>query len=232
MSRRVLVIEDDKNTADALTELLISANYQVNHASSREQAFNYLSKYTYQLLTIDIMLGHEKNAGINIISYISQNNLQVPLLVISGMDPTIYSDITLNMIGVWDFISKPYDGPSLLTKINRLVAHQQEMTKSDSTELHYKDLILNIPYPSRSSWKNHKLNLTLTQCRLLALLIENKGKPVSYKEFYKVIESGRNTSNVRAHIKKIRELFKSVDSSFSSIQAVPGVGYLLEDKVR
>jgi len=229
MNNKILIIEDDDGTAEALSVLCNDIGLEVDRASNKEGALTLLQDNAYQLVTIDIMLGIEKNAGINIISFMNQNSLKTPILVISGMDPTIYSDITLNMLGVWDFIAKPYDGPSLITKINRLIKHSVETKSGKESILEHKGLVLNVTYPSKSTWKSKRMNLTLTQCRLITLLIESKGSPVSYSQFYKVIDTGHNTSNVRSHIKKIRALFKDIDRDFALIQAVPSVGYILLD---
>jgi DNA-binding response OmpR family regulator len=225
--QQVLVVEDDEDVIGDLTSHLQASGYTADTASNKDEAIEKLKDNQYALVTIDIMLGYEKNAGINIISFMNQQNINVPILVISGMDPTIYSDITLNMIGVWDFIAKPFDAPSLMTKINRLVKHSQTSDNKDDAKITYKDMVLDLAYPSQSTWKKKRLNLTLTQSRILSLLLENQGTPVSYNQFYKVIDTGHNTTNVRSHIKKIRELFRDIDPDFSDIQAVPSIGYML-----
>jgi len=230
MGAHILTIEDDIDTARSLIDLLCNAGYQVDHARNKQEAIHKLKNGHYDIATMDIMLGHEKNAGINLISYINKERINLPILVISGMDPTVYSDITLNMIGVWDFISKPFDSASLMTKLERMLGFVRENPKESDAVLSSMDLHLNVSYPGRSTWQKRRLPLSLTQFRILSLLVEHAGLPVSYPDFYKVIDSGHNPTNVRSHIRKIRDLFKGVDSGFSIIQSVPGIGYVWKNE--
>lgn len=226
MSPRILTIEDDVGTATSLINLLTQADYQVDHARDKTDALKKLKNQQFDMVTMDIMLGREKNAGINLISYINKEHLDLPMLVISGMDPTVYADITLNMIGVWDFIAKPFDTATLMTKLERMLAFTRENKKQPDSVLSNAGLDLNVRYPGRSTWLKRRLPLSLTQSRILSLLIESAGLPVSYPDFYKVIDSGHNPTNVRSHIRKIRDLFKGIDPDFSTIQSVPAIGYL------
>ncbi len=226
MSVHILTIEDDMDTAKSLIALLASVGHKVDHVRNKQDALQKLKDVRYDIATMDIMLGHEKNAGINLISYINKERIDLPILVISGMDPTVYADITLNMIGVWDFIAKPFDSASLMTKLERMLDFVREQSKQPESVLSSMDLHLNVGYPGRSTWKKCRLPLSLTQSRILSLLVEHAGLPVSYPDFYKVIDSGHNPTNVRSHIRKIRDLFKGVDSEFTIIQSVPGIGYI------
>ncbi len=229
MAEHILIIEDDMETAQSIIHLLSGANYKVDHARNKQDALKMLKDGRYDVATMDIMLGHEKNAGINLISYINQERIDIPILVISGMDPTVYADITLNMIGVWDFIAKPFDSATLMTKLVRMLDFVRKQPKRTESVLSSMELTLNVSYPGRSTWKKHRLPLSLTQFRILSLLVEHAGLPVSYLDFYKVIDSGHNPTNVRSHIRKIRDLFKGADSDFSIIQSVPGIGYIWVD---
>ena len=226
MGARILTIEDDVSTARSIINLLTQADYEVDHARDKAGALKNLKNRHYDMVTMDIMLGREKNAGINLISYINKEHLDLPILVISGMDPTVYADITLNMIGVWDFIPKPFDTATLMTKLERMLNFALENSKQPESVLSNAGLDLNVRYPGRSTWLKKRLPLSLTQSRILSLLVESAGLPVSYPDFYKVIDSGHNPTNVRSHIRKIRDLFKGIDPEFTIIQSVPAIGYL------
>jgi two-component system response regulator ChvI len=97
----------------------------------------------------------------------------------------------------------------------------------------YGDLILR--YDShRAGWKGEGVDLTLTEFEILAHLVENADRDLSYRELYDIVhgegfvagegDAGYRT-NVRAFIKRIRQKFHEIDADFALIRNYPGFGY-------
>ena len=95
------------------------------------------------------------------------------------------------------------------------------------------DLQLNVQ-TARACWKEKVVSLTLTQFRVVHLLVSNAGTHVPYREIYDVVhgigfhagdgEFGYRVT-VRTIIKRIRQRFRGVDQTFDEILNYPAFGY-------
>lgn len=87
---------------------------------------------------------------------------------------------------------------------------------------------------SRAFWKRRRVDLSLTEFRIVSQLARSGGSDVSHRELYDIIKgegfvSGAGKDgyrcNVRAAIKRIRQKFRLVDPEFAAIRSYHGFGY-------
>ena len=90
------------------------------------------------------------------------------------------------------------------------------------------------PTSARAEWRGRRVDLTLSEFRVVMLLAEREGKDVSYREIYNAVKgegfiAGAGMegyrANVRALVKRIRQKFKDVDPDFTALENYPGFGY-------
>lgn len=90
----------------------------------------------------------------------------------------------------------------------------------------------------RAYWKAQPVDLTITQFKIVRLLVRHIGEHLSYREIYDVVHgegffAGDGTTghqtNVRSLIKRIRQRFHEVDDTFDAIKNHRGFGYRWED---
>lgn len=233
---RIAIIEDDRPTNDALRHAITGAwpNYEVDQLFDRPSAEIALAAKRYNLIVLDLELNRIKSAGIGIINIINKTT-RTPVVVVSGMPAEIYKSI-MRELDAWDFLQKPFDPQALLTIIDlvlRETQHAQDNDKSHTAgapgeSTSNPELSINPLQHAHGKWRGKNLGLTLTQQRIVHLLYENKGRLVPTKDIYELLATGRNATNVRAHIFSIRESFKSIDPSWNQIITVPGQGYRWE----
>lgn len=84
-------------------------------------------------------------------------------------------------------------------------------------------------------WQDRPVPLTGTEMRMLRLMAQKPGTPVTYRELYDLVHgpgfmAGKGTAgyraNVRAFIKRIRRKFREIDDGFDAIGNDPGTGYV------
>ncbi|HUC18233.1 MAG TPA: winged helix-turn-helix domain-containing protein [Acetobacteraceae bacterium] len=94
---------------------------------------------------------------------------------------------------------------------------------------------------SRAFWKGRRVDLSLTEFRIVSRLSRSAGSDVSHRELYDIIKgegfvSGTGKDgyrcNVRAAIKRIRQKFRLVDSAFAAIRNYHGFGYRWDEAAR
>lgn len=87
---------------------------------------------------------------------------------------------------------------------------------------------------ARIEWRGRRVDLTLSEFRVVQLLVDRAGQDASYRDIYDTVKgvgfiAGTGTdgyrANVRAMVKRIRQKFKEADKSFSAIHNYPGFGY-------
>ena len=87
---------------------------------------------------------------------------------------------------------------------------------------------------ARIEWRGRRVDLTLSEFRVVQLLVDRSGQDASYRDIYDTVKgvgfiAGTGTdgyrANVRAMVKRIRQKFKEADKAFSAIHNYPGFGY-------
>ncbi len=87
---------------------------------------------------------------------------------------------------------------------------------------------------ARIEWRGRRVDLTLSEFRVVQLLVDRAGQDASYRDIYDTVKgigfiAGTGTdgyrANVRAMVKRIRQKFKEADPQFGAIHNYPGFGY-------
>jgi len=226
----IAVIEDDKPTSQQIVTWIKAARGDavVDTWYDRDSAEAALAKTAYDLVILDIELGHERNAGVAIINLINKHHVGTPVLVVSAMPAAIYRSI-MKALDAWDYLQKTTfeeaDFIETLLEILRVVKHRKAAQVSPVAAEDDKELVLDPLWQSTPLWKGQRINLPLTAQRILATLYQHKGHIVSYEDLYEVVKSGRNRDNVRKHVSTIRDAFRELDPDFNHIENIPMRGF-------
>jgi len=230
---KVAVIEVDIPTSNQLKEWILAArpDIAVDQWFTRDEAEAAVAREDYALVTLDIELGRERNAGVAIINAINKGGRGTPVLVVSAMPAAIYRSI-MKALDAWDYLQKTSfeEGDFIDTFLEILRATRDRNTAKPAAaagdELALDPLRQNTPL-----WRGQRVNLPLTAQRILATLYQRRGDVVSYDELFQVVKSGRNRDNIRKHISTIREAFRELDDGFDRIENIPMRGFRWSDQV-
>ncbi|MGJ8619249.1 MAG: response regulator transcription factor [Methylophilaceae bacterium] len=226
----IAVIEDDQPTSQQFVTWIKAARADaiVETWYDRDSAEVALSKKSYDLVILDIELGHERNAGVAIINLINKQHAGTPVLVVSAMPAAIYRSI-MKALEAWDYLQKTTfeeaDFIETLLEILRVIKHRDEAKATAIRLENNTELVLDPLWQSTPLWRGKRMNLPLTAQRILATLHQHKGHIVSYEELFDVVKSGRNRDNVRKHVSTIRDAFRELDPDFKRIENIPMRGF-------
>jgi signal transduction histidine kinase len=124
MKRKILVVDDETDTAELLRYHLAKENYRVLVAGNGEDALHAVPKFGPDLILLDIMLP-EMN-GWDVCRLLRQSAIgkMLPIIMLTALsdEEARLKGLTL---GADDYLSKPYSMQELLLKIDRLVGRQQ-----------------------------------------------------------------------------------------------------------
>ena len=221
-----LIIDDEKLLADSTAEYLNLFGVQTAAVYSVLECRDFLRENTARLLLLDITLGDQ--SGFALCREL-RKTLEAPILFISAR--TSEDDqIAALSIGGDDYIQKPYSLSVLLAKVKAVL---KRCEKTESTG--YADSRLVVDLNARQTFVNGvPVRLTALEFKLLAYLVQNRGRTVPKQElFEKVWEdkfTGDGTLNV--HIRKLREAIEREPGSPAYLVTVWGEGYRFQGEGR
>lgn len=113
---KILIVEDDKDIVNNLTEYLRDEGFDVDSAGGQNEAINKMDKNKYDLLLVDISL--KDGNGFAVCSAARENN-DIPVIFLSASDDE-YNIVTGLEIGADDYIVKPFRPRSFYLAFEKL----------------------------------------------------------------------------------------------------------------
>ena len=221
---RILVVEDDKLTAEALKALFIQQNYAVEIASNGRSAIELVESFEYDFILADVML--PEMDGISLCRQVRSQGHKIPILLLTGRDNAHDKAVGLDA-GADDFVVKPYDPEELAARVRALLRRGEA---TDLPILTWENLNLD-PQACEVSYNGTLLQLTPKEYALLELLMRNHRRVFScgmILEHLWTYEETPGEEAVRTHIKGLRQKLKVAGAPADVIETVYGIGYRLK----
>lgn len=217
MKYNCLIVDDEKVLADSTAEYFNLFGISTVAVYGADDCRRFFKENTAGLILLDINLGD--GSGFNLCRELRETT-NIPILFISARTSDDDKIVALN-IGGDDYVQKPYSLGVLLAKVKAVL---KRFGQADG----YSDGYLTVNFEAKQVTVNgNAVKLTALEFRLLAYLIENKGRVIPKKElFEKVWEdkfTGDGTLNV--HIRRLREAIEKNPNAPEYIQTVWGDGY-------
>jgi two-component system OmpR family response regulator len=172
LRRRILVIEDDRETAEQLVDSLASSGYQVDLAVDGNDGLRLGRSAEYAVMTIDRMLPGID--GVAIIQRLRQDGIVTPALIVSALGE-IDDRVRGLRAGGDDYLVKPFAFVELLARVEALARRSDTVVKE--TVLRVGDLKLDLV--SRKVTRNgREIELLPREFQVLEYLVRNEGRVV------------------------------------------------------
>ncbi len=229
---RILVVEDDIQLAEVLTEALSNRQYVVDLAKDGEIAWQWLELLKYDLIVLDVTL--PKLDGIRLCHRLrtidtskpAYNNFTCPILMLTARD-TVTDKIAGLDAGADDYVTKPFDLEELMARIRALL--RRGNTTANIT-ISWGGLRLNTS-THEASYDDRLLSLTPKEYALLELLIANGRRILSRSSIIEQIwslDSSPAEETVTSHMRGLRNKLKAFGAPEDFIETVHGLGYRLK----
>jgi two-component system copper resistance phosphate regulon response regulator CusR len=222
---RVLIIEDDKKTADYLVKGLSESGFVADTADNGGDGLYLANTRDYDLLILDVMLPGRD--GWYIITELRKHGKSMSIIFLTARD-AVQDRIRGLELGADDYLVKPFSFSELLARIHTIL-RRGPIRHPDV--LNIADMEIDMPR-HRVLRCGIEIDLTSREFLLLSLLVRRKGEVLSKNLIADQVwdinfESDSNPIEVA-----IRRLRKKVDDPFEKklIRTVRGVGYVLTDK--
>lgn len=222
--KNILIIEDDTDINNVISETLTKAGYHCTQAFSGTEALMCLERETFALAVMDLML--PGLSGESLLPKLKEIQ-QIPVIVVSAKD-SLDSKVNLLTSGAEDYLTKPFEIQELVARVGVQI---RRFTGDDDTSakmLKYKDLILN-QESFTASVNGTEIPLTKQEFKILELLLSHPNKVYSKQDIYDYawddIYIGEDKT-INVHISNIRKKLKAVTEE-EYIETVWGIGFRL-----
>ncbi|PHS79041.1 MAG: sigma-54-dependent Fis family transcriptional regulator [Rhodospirillaceae bacterium] len=121
MSKKILLVEDDRGIASVYCEYLTSAQYEVTHVVQGAEAIEELSSGRADLMLLDLRLPDMD--GLDILRHVIDQDVSVSIIVITG-DGSMKNAVDAMKLGASDFLVKPFNKERLLTTVDNTLKRQ------------------------------------------------------------------------------------------------------------
>ncbi|WP_127531663.1 response regulator transcription factor [Paenibacillus kobensis] len=221
---RILIVEDEINLADALTQILKKQNYSVDAVYDGQSGLDNALSGIYDLILLDIML--PEMDGITVLKKLRGEGVATSVILLTAKGDT--SDkITGLDYGADDYVAKPFSTGELLARIRAVMRRKGELVPEDGMK--YGDIELNTS-SLKLTCKGKELKLILKESELMELLMTRKTSVTSKEQMIEKMwgfDSDVEHNNVEVYISFLRKKLVFLQSSVR-INTIRGVGYVLE----
>lgn len=222
---RLLLAEDERELANALTAIFKHNHYSVDVVHNGQDALDYLETGLYDGAVLDIMM--PKMDGISVLKAIRAQKNSIPVLLLTAKSEIDDRVVGLDS-GADDYLAKPFSTKELLARIRAMTRRQTETT---APKLVFQNLSLERATYVLST-ESGEMRLANKEYQMLEMLMKNPGQVISAEQFMGKIwgyESDIELSIVWVYISYLRKKLAALQSK-ACIKAVRNLGYLLEEK--
>ncbi|MEQ1579668.1 MAG: response regulator transcription factor [Steroidobacteraceae bacterium] len=221
---RILMIEDDADTAEIVCSEFREHGYDIAHEADGREGLRRAMSETWDVIIADRTLpGME---GLSIVKTLRASGDATPILVLSALGEVV-DRVDGLQAGGDDYLPKPYAFVELLARVEALLRRGARGADTP-TRLEVADLKLDL-VGRRAERGAQAIDLTGLEFRLLEYLMRHSGQVVSRKMLLESIwgmHFDPETNLVEVHMSRLR---KVVDKGFAEplIHTVRGEGYVV-----
>ena len=228
-SMKLLVIDDDKQTASFLESGFREAGFVVDSANDGMQGLDLALIHNYDAAVIDVML--PSLDGLSIIERMRAEGVQTPVIVLSAKR-TVNDRIEGIKKGGDDYMVKPFSFSELLVRVQALLRRASgggSTSRAESGTLKFDELELD-PWKREVRRKGKSISLQSREFALLEYMMRNPGRVVSKACILDNIYDYSFNPQTNVVDVLVCRLRNKVDKGFDRqlIHTMRGMGYILK----
>lgn len=222
---RVLLVEDDKATADSIELMLRSENYIVDSTDLGEDGLEIGKIYDYDIIILDLMLPDID--GYEVLRRFRDARVDTPVLILSGLDAPD-NKVKGFGVGADDYLTKPFHKAELIARLQAIIrrskGHSQSSIKTGKLSVNLDTHVVEVD--------GKPIHLTGKEYGILELLAVRKGTTLTKEMFLNHLYNGMDEPELKiidVFVCKLRKKLSTATGGETYIETVWGRGYVLRD---
>jgi two-component system OmpR family response regulator len=225
LGRKILLVEDDRETASYLAKGLNQEGHSVEIATNGQDGLFRGTDGSFDLIILDRML--PLLDGLSLLRALRAAHIETPVLILSAL-ASVGDRIEGLEHGSDDYLVKPYSFAELLARVNALLRRREARVDPADHRLTVGDLEIE-PLSRTVKRAGRKLDLKPREYLLLEYFARNEGRVVTRTMLLEQVwdyhfDPGTNVIDV--HVSRLR---RKLDEGFDKplLHTVRGAGYML-----
>ncbi len=223
MTKHVLVVEDEPDTAELIELHLKNDGYRVTVAGDGDQALKKVHKHMPDLVILDLMI--PEITGVEVCKFIRKDpaTKSIPIIMCTAKTGEIDKILGLEL-GADDYVTKPFSPRELLLRVKNLIKRSDSSNVKADERLVIGEIVID-KNTHEVKVDGQTIDLTATEYNLLILFTEKIGRVLSREVLLRDIWGYNNDIETRTVDMHVQRLRKKLLSSKNSIFTVRGFGY-------
>ncbi|MCI8274675.1 MAG: response regulator transcription factor [Lachnospiraceae bacterium] len=221
---KLLLVEDEKRMAQALSELLKQEHYEVDTCADGFSGLETAERNLYDVIILDVMLPGMN--GFEIAKSLRRKKIRTPILMLTAKSE-LEDTVTGLDSGADDYLTKPFMAEELFARLRALCRRN---LPSDDESLSFGDISLDTHTASLSCTATAKsVRLSEKEYRILNYFIANQKQILTREQLAVKIwgfDSDAEYNNVEVYLSFTRRKLAFVGAK-TTIKALRGIGYEL-----
>ena len=232
MSKKILIIEDNRDLAHLLESHLRDLAFQVDLSFDGIAGLTMADSNNYDLVILDLMLPGLD--GIEICQRLRRKSSYMPILMLTAKSSEMDRVVGLE-VGADDYVTKPFSIRELLARVRAIFRRVDELKDGAKEELsaviRTGDLVID-PIKRSAHIADRTVDLTAKEFDLLLHFARNPGKVYTRSQLLDIVwgyghEGYEHTVN--SHINRLRSKIEKDPAHPVYVLTVWGVGYKFID---
>lgn len=220
----ILIVEDEKKTADYLRKGLSENGFVVDVADQGEDGLHLALVGNYDLVILDVML--PERDGWSVLVEIRRRGKPTPVLFLTARD-SIPDRVKGLELGADDYLVKPFGSGELSARVRAQLRRHQQQTPAGEPQIAFGDV--HIDLVRRVVERGGEvLRLTPIEYKLLTHLASQPDRVITHAQLLKAVWGPGHQEDmhyVRVHMANLRKKIEVTPSMPRHLVTETGVGY-------
>jgi two-component system cell cycle response regulator CtrA len=222
---RVLLIEDDRSTAQSIELMLRQEGFNVYTTDLGEEGVDLGKLYDYDLIVLDLNLPDMN--GHDVLKKLRVSKIVTPVLILSGISG-IESKVRSFGFGADDYMTKPFHKEELIARVQAIIrrskGHSESVIQTGKICVNLDTKTVDVD--------GARVHLTGKEYQVMELLSLRKGTTLTKEMFLNHLYGGLDEPELKiidVFICKVRKKLQNATDGENYIETVWGRGYVLRD---